>query len=332
MTAKNKILLIFLSMIIPFGISAATTNSVPAGSLNIKMEPQYPGILTDTRIKLTSFEINLNNAKISWYLNNKLEISGIGKNLFDFRTKEAGTVSTVRVTVEGDNRQLERTISVNPADLDIIWGADTYTPPLYQGKALATLNSSIKLSAIPKFVSEKGILLNADDLTYEWKLNGTRISAGKGLKTTKIRTGGPLSRTEVSLTVKNEDGGITARKSVVIDQTAPEIIFYEEKALEGTNYGAAVQNEQTFDAREISLRVEPYFFSLPKSSGETNLQMIWTMNDNLFLPNEKTPQIVVLRNDSNQNILTKLGLDISNTEYPSQTANLNLLIRSQITF
>jgi len=54
---------------------------------------------------------------------------------------------------------LEEKITFQPALVDLMWEANTYTPPFYKGKALTSSKSSITVTAIPQLkTSDKKIL------------------------------------------------------------------------------------------------------------------------------------------------------------------------------
>jgi len=307
---------------------AAVIYTSTGGSLNFEVTPKNPSSFSTVTVKAISFEINLNNASISWFLNGKLEKEGLGQSSFSFTTGKSGQTSTVKIIAKIDDKKIEKIMEINPADVDILWEAETYTPPTYKGKALASSKSNVRVIAIPQLISEKGLLYNPSELIYEWTDGSRTLNQELGKSSIMVSMGSPYGKNSVSVKVLNAKGNISAEKTIAIEPQNPKIIFYEEKPLEGTKYENALKGTAEFSEAETSVRAEPYFFSFPETPYEKNLAYSWTMNGKGITPNEGTPKVITLRNETGKEILSSLTLSIKNVIKTFQTAYYSVTIKS----
>ena len=326
---KNFIKTIFLiSLFIPFLSKAALIYTSTGGSMTFELSPKNPGALTNLTITANSFEVDLNNANISWYLNDNLEIEGIAKKSFSFTTGKNGQITNIKAIAMIGDKKIEKKMYINPADVEIIWEANTYTPPFYKGKALASPKSEVKFVAIPHFVTDKGVVLQSENLNYEWSFNFTKITSGLGKNSAKATVGTTLGENIISVKVSNDKGDLVAEKQIKIIPENVFIAFYEDKPLDGTTYNLALGRSSNFNEKEINVRAEPFFFSYPDSASDRNLQFDWTLNGKGITPNEGTPKIITLRNESGREVLSSLGLTIRNIKKVFQDASASVLIKS----
>ncbi len=314
--------------LVPFFSNALVVNRSIGGEVGFNITPKNPGSFTNVKVSAISYEMDLNNAHIYWYINGSLEKEGVGRKEFSFQTGKNGSNTVVRGVFKGDGKEIEKTMSVNPADVDIVWEADTYVPPLYKGKAGASPKSTVKVVAVPFFLSEKGTRISPDDLTYEWFANSSRISKGYGKTSEKITMGSPFGDTKVSVIATNSKGDIVAEKEIKIKPEEPLIIFYEDKPADGTNYLNALNLQTNLSEREINIRAEPYFFSYPDTPTDKNLEFTWTMNEKGITPNEGTPKIITLRSESSEETTSLINVSIKNIKRLFQSTNNSLMVKS----
>jgi len=109
--------------------------------LQLDVRPQAPRPGDTVSITAQSFSADVNRSNFTWSVNGKVIKRGLGENKIEFRTGEAGSVSVVRVIVETPTLgTLSSELTLRPARVNLIWEADSYTPPFYQGKALPSSN------------------------------------------------------------------------------------------------------------------------------------------------------------------------------------------------
>lgn len=326
---KNLFKIIALFILSPFLAKAALIYTSIGGNIYFEIEPKNPGSFTDTKITVTSNQINTDRTYFVWYLEGKKEKEGLGAKTLTFQTKQKGRNIEIQVFASTESgEEIQKTMFLNPADVDIVWEADTYTPPLYKGKALASPGSNIKLMAIPHLITENGTRLPANDLNYEWRVNNNIISSGFGKVSamTKIET--PYSQNLVSVKVSNSKGDITAENIITIRPETVTTIFYKENPVEGTMYNGALSFSEKFYEQEFSIRAEPYFFSYPDSPSDRNLEFRWSLNGGGITPNEGTPKIITLRNETGKETNSSLQLSIRNLQKVFQNSMSSLMINS----
>lgn len=242
-----------------------TRNEYLKKSVILTTDPQYPGPLQDVSLALSSASTDLSRAAISWYVNGVLAKKGTGETALKVHSGRVGektTVDVVVMMVEGVRADKE--VIINPADLDLLWEADSYTPPFYKGKALPLPSSNIKIVALPSFFSG-GKQLDPKTFVYSWKNEGTdtRFVNDSGYGRSILRTTMPLLPRDMIVTanVSSLGGSITTEKQVAVTPETPHILFYESNPLEGVLYENTIAGGTTIGNEDFSIKAEPYYFS-----------------------------------------------------------------------
>ena len=287
-------IILFLVLALPGAVFAVTVNNL-SGDMSADLSPANPGPNTVTTIALSSLSTDLRAATITWQLDGKEFLKGPGKNVATITTRGAGQTSIVHViadTLEGD--EMTQDITITPADITILWNARTYTPPLFRGKALPTEESVITLTAYPEFQTSDGVALNQADLIYTWKKDGhiETTQSGRGKSTVSYQLGILPGDTEFSVEAQSPDGVLRISKTVSVPMISPRAMVYEEHPLEGTRYNTPLFNQFQLVGSEMTLRIEPFFFSLPLA----RMAFGWAMNTDK--PTIGT-QLLALRHDKN---------------------------------
>lgn len=328
MFKKNIIIIFIISIFLPIIAVAATVSQSVGGNVMFFVEPKNPGPNTQTIIKATSYAVNLSGANISWYLGDSLVREGVGADSLSFKTGNVGEVSLIRMVAESDTVRMGRAISIVPADIDIVWEADTYTPPLYRGKTLASPKSDIKIMAVPFFKTEKGTIIEKGDLNYVWKKGNSILLSGFGKNQLKTTVGVFGSDDEFVVTVSDQSNQIVAEKTIIIPIENTDLVFYKENPTEGTEYNNTLRGLVVSSNKEIAIRAEPYYFSNPQSTNEANLIFSWNLNGKGVLPNEGTPKIITLRNESGQDLVSTISLSIENIKKLFQKSSASFILNS----
>ena len=134
----------------------------------LSITPEIPGALEDVRITASSYSFDIDSAKIIWTLNGKIAIQGTGEKVFNFKNGPAGKKTVVSFLATNNNGvRVQKDFSFIPQDVDIVWEAETYTPPFYRGKAMPSSEAIINISAIPHFFTG-GKRVSSANLVYDW--------------------------------------------------------------------------------------------------------------------------------------------------------------------
>jgi hypothetical protein len=287
--------------------------------LDIIVSPSSPGANENISLTVISSAPGLNNSSITWSKNGIKEKSGIGQVEYVTQVGNLGksTVVTVSIT-KSSGAFLQKTIDIRPANVSLIWEADSYTPPFYKGKGLASHQSNVRVIAIPELLNSSGIKFSSENLNYEWSFNGKidRNKSGLGKDVYEFK-GSLISRPKtVGVLVSTSGGSITARNGVSISFVDPEILIYKENPLTGIKSSASLEkgfvsgNESTFIA-------EPYFFP-EKLFTENSLIYKWVV-DGVELTNSEKRRRVTFSGDVSGE--SSVSVKISNSSSLLQRAS-----------
>ena len=144
--------------------------------------------------------------------------------------------------------------------VDILWeSTDSYVPPFYKGKALPSNEGGIRAVAISSTFTPK-------TTTFTWSRNGASLSNFSGVnKNSMVFTHNILNNTE-SLAVTLHAGGNIADSATTADITpiTPDLVVYEKR--DGfVDYNNGYTDSFDLKYAGTTLRIEPYFFSIPKN-------------------------------------------------------------------
>ena len=105
----------------------------------ITVIPKFPKANTDVYIEIKNYSIDLNNSNITWRVNGVVKSQGKGVTTFSTKTGKNGELITVTASIRDERGiSLTETIRLRPAEIDLVWESDGYTPPFYRGKAAYT--------------------------------------------------------------------------------------------------------------------------------------------------------------------------------------------------
>lgn len=257
---------------LPFGIEE---------QISVTVTPQVPQPRERVTISVASYSSNFKSAVVTWRKDGSIVSSGIGKTSYSFLAPDSGDRTTISLTVEKEfGGTLQREFTFAPADVDILWEAQTYTPPFYKGKSLFTRQSSVIFVALPNFVdSTTGNTIPASELVYTWKLNGNVIQDQSGYGQSSFRVAGDvLSRPlTVIVTVTAIGSDLSAKQSLTVTPFDPEVLLYENNPLYGIMFEKALVGNFMINRDEMEISAIPYHFSA--DSRETNeLKYSWLLN------------------------------------------------------
>ncbi|NTV22655.1 MAG: hypothetical protein HGB03_03820 [Candidatus Yonathbacteria bacterium] len=265
--------------------------------VSIRVSPAYPSVGEQVSITLSSYSVDLPGASILWYVNGSQRASGIGMTSLSLPAGQAGKTTSIRAVISANGETIQKTISFVPGGVDLIWEAtDSYTPPLYKGKALPASSALVHVVAIPNIVGSSGKTVAPENLVYTWTLNGFKrdvtSQSGYGKQTLSLMKNVLLSTESVGVEISSRDGSLGAGATVSIPQTDPEILFYEQRPLQGPWYGRALIDTVTLLSNELSLIAEPYYFST-KTGTPHNLGFAWSMNGSSISSDWNNPHMII---------------------------------------
>ena len=290
----------------------------------VKISPKTPKPYEEVVIDLVSFRINLDRSNISWHINNILQSSGVGDKRFSFKTGRAGSLSSVDIEVIAEGGKIfNKTIDIRPADVSLVWQAETYTPPFYKGRALPSSDATIKIIAFPNIVTSDGVRISSKNLAYRWKV-GNKFdldNSGVGKNIIHIKGAKTNSFVFVGVDVTTFDGSIKASGSMHISAGNPKLIFYEDGPLLGVKYENALNKVFNLGGNEVSIKAEPYFFSKDDS-----VDYQWVLNNKEIEVGADKWNSLTLTRDGDESGSAQIKLTLSTIDRVLQFDDEGLII------
>lgn len=251
---------------------------VKESDVSLDMEPLFPRPNERVSITINSFATNLDTANISYYIDGKLIKSGKGLKNFSLILGKQGTVSNLKIKMDLlDGYSIEKNIAIKPSSVDLLWEADTYTPPFFKGKRQFSHQSIVKLVAIPHIL-QNGVEIPENKLLYKWSKDGEILGDrnGYGRNILKIATSLISRDMIVGVEVEDPETGFSAYNEVNLSPKEPFVVFYKKDPLYGIQYQKAILSTLPLTGQEIELVAVPYFFNTEENG--TKIKYTWTIN------------------------------------------------------
>jgi len=210
------------------------------------------------------------------------------------------------------------------SDFILTWSANSYIPLSYEGKALPSRGSSIKVSAIPT----RKLTQNPDILYYRWLLDGDIMGWAQGqgkssFKFTVTKWGGASH--EIESQILDSEENVLWRGSLSVKIVNPQVLFKTN----GNNYAARDSLTAT-TGQNLTFIAEPLFFNAQKIS---DLIFNWTLDGQTPISlNEKNPNQMTIKipaGNLSASIFKDLSVFIQNKidELQQSKANLSVEIK-----
>lgn len=253
----------------------------------IEATPKNPRAYENVFLTINSSFVDTSRAEITWSLDGKIILKGIGAESLQFKTGASGKLNKIGVVIKTlDGKIIYKDLVISPSDVDLLWEAYTYTPPFYKGKALDTQESLIKIVAIPQMLDKNGNRLPVEDLVYKWKTKGElrTEASGFGKNILVFRNDIVPVKENIEVEVSSVDNSSTANESLILTITDTKPIIYENNPLLGILFNKALLNTVYMGDSEMRLSVFPFFFSALLD--EQKATYSWKMNGVMLNTND----------------------------------------------
>jgi len=297
-------------------------NAASPSSISVSISPENPEPFENVDISLSSFANNLDTVFISWSINGKTVLSGIGKKSFSLSAPSANNEINVLVKITLPDGDVELSLLVKPTSTVMLWEADdSYTPPFYKGKALPSPDSSIKIVAMPE-IRNGNNLVDPKNMSYSWKIdyNNDQNASGFGKNFYTYRNDYLEEISEVSVNVLTVDQKYTASGNVSVRSSNPKILFYARNPKMGTLWNNALQNNYKIKEGEV-IEASPYFMSPENIVSSPSLIWSWYVNNEQVALPIFTKNIIPIKPVSGASGTAKIGLTIENRYKIFQSTN-----------
>jgi len=306
------------------GICAGTPHLLSAQSRDVALTitPELPGPNEEVTAKLETIGFEMSRASVTWRKNGEV-IEGSDGRRVTLETGPAGSDTTITAHVTlADSSRLTARRTLQTAAIDMVWEADTYTPPLYKGKARYTPMANATVAAIPR----TGGVYNADNLLYEWKVDGRRVAERTAGKNSYAIRGSAINQDRVITARVYTPGGVPlAQQSMSLSSVSPEVQLYSQTTDTSVQYTHALSDAVTLDEQRLNVLAIPYFFSTTAPVAPS-LDYTWSMNNTRFTTSYP-PHGVTLERPNDTQGRARVSVSVRHQEKVSQNANAQATIR-----
>lgn len=318
--SKKYLLSIVLTLLLTPISAWAVVETGVGSNISANISPSDPAPGSTVVITLTGFGFDSNKALYEWSQDGIVRKIGQGENKFSFQIGQLGKPTRINVFVSLNQRQIaEKSFYFEPSEINLLWQAETLTPPFYQGKARASAGAKIKILATPYIINQAGKKERVQDLIYNWFIGDTlnKEGSGQGKNVFSAQTNPNDSQLKVTLKVTAKSGGSGANKTLIIYLDKPELAFYEQRPLEGANYGKQIIDNYELYGDESSFVAVPFFWPLKYLE---DITYAWTVNS-LPVPNKERADTLTVRQPSSGSGLNQIGLQVSDPTNKQITSN-----------
>jgi hypothetical protein len=265
----------------------------------ITLSPAYPQPFDTVTAHVAIPNADVSSSDIAWLLDNKPIAEGTGTASTTFTVGDVGTLQTLSVIVrtpEGTTTAAQATI--NPVRITLQWEANTYTPPLYRGRALYSAGAPITVEAQVLYKDVSGTVILPNELVYNWKRNGSALQSDSGRGKSVLHTAGPKFYGEdiISVDIRTKQGISIGTAATRVETTDPVLDLYLWSPVTGPAYGSAVSNTEGSVGNATTVVAEPYFMSAPTAKSPL-LIYSWLVNGRAVTVQPDAPQFLSLSSE-----------------------------------
>lgn len=292
----------------------AQTLGNQSDQLRFLVAPEVPKPGDTVLIEAQGIGNFLGDAVITWEVNGKKVLSGLGERSLTFVLGPLGSNTSVRASISSPTKgTLTKDFSFNPSLVNMLWEADTSVPPWYRGKALYSAGSTLTVFAFPQIMSG-GIAVPIKNLSFQWKRNNTPLPqvSGRGRNTLTFAGNQLLTGESVDVYVEMA-GAVVGRGSIYIGAQKPRLVLYNRDPLRGTLYDQALSGAVTLAEKEGTVQAQPYFFSNSSLAAGT-ASYRWTLNNSEITGPDSAQGILTLRQSGSGSGSAILGVEMQNID------------------
>ena len=232
------------------------------------------------------------NTTFVWRVNGSVVDQGLGVSAITITTRALGIPTTVSVSAfENGQAKAEKSITITPSEIDLVWEGNTYTPPLFEGLPRPNPSSSVTFLAVPGIVSF-GQRVPAGSLVYTWYVNGSQfpLVSGYGKSSITIKPPQFLNPFTVRVVAETGDGSVRTEAQTEVKPIRPQIVIYEKAALLGYRFDRAVGGALQLEGDEVTLTAFPLFVNSLRAPTYS-----WSINGSAVSDTEDEGKEITLR-------------------------------------
>lgn len=327
----KKIIQTFLILITFLSISGVVfsqnSSSDSISSISLISYPSSPRAGESVTITIFSDSLNLDSAKINWYIDGTLK-TGVGSKSITIKNKSGGEATNVKALIEttdGIKKEAEKII--NSAEVDLIVEPISYTMPFYKGKPVFLAEGTVKIVAMPDIIID-GERVSSKNLNFKWSKGGTILgsNSGKGKDSIVITSTIPVRDINIGVEVSDSSGNVLTSNSKTISKDTPSVLFYEKSSLLGILYNKAIADTYNLGTKEeMTVVAKPLSFSFSQDTSN-DANYVWYVNGNKISNNTTNPNEIILKQTGSNSGITGITLNLNNinkiNQYSSSEFNI----------
>ncbi len=326
MSAKLWSKTLFFCLLVAFmPIRTFSVSAVTPSSISTSVAPSNPKPNENVTISLSSYAANLDSVSISWFVNGKGVLSGIGEKKISITAGASGSRTTVVAKIALPDGEIDKNIIISPSVMVVLWQAtDSYVPPFYKGKALLPAESEVKIVALPEIKTGSGIQ-NPKNMTYSWTKDYTNVAgaAGYGKNSFTFVNDYLDDANNIGVVASTLDQSYSSEGSIDVNISQPKISFYRKDSALGTIWERALLDGHQVSGSEIVVAT-PYF-ATPKALWRPELTFSWFINNvAVSISGGAQKDILPLQVQGGTSGTSKVRVDVENTDKISETISRGL--------
>ena len=255
------------------------------------MQPSSPR--PGDTVQVSAVNLPAGDVLYTWRINGQTADQGRSVTGVTFTAGNTGSATVVQVTAASEFETIQKSVTVRPAIVDLVWEGDTYTPPLYSGLPLVTGSSDVVVQAIPTIV-QGGSLVAVSNLNYTWYVNSSPTPAAGGLGKNSVTFDVPqfANPFTVRVVAETRDGTVRASGLTTVTPESPIVVVYENAPLLGTRFDRAIMTEFALAEDEATLEAFPLYVT-----NKNALDYEWRVNGSVPEEVRDTPRMITLRKE-----------------------------------
>lgn len=288
-----------------FAITAHAQLDPPGtnSAISIAFSPTSPKPGDTVTLTLQSPLLDIPGSDILWEADGKKIAQGKGADSTSIKVGALGTEILIDVSVTTENGIVASAqATIIPTELDLLVDSDSYTPPFYRGRPLASAGTNLYLQALPRF-RRAGISIPASALTYTWRRNGMVLGniSGLGRSTANLPVEHLFGIDTISVEVRSVDGVLSHTSSVSFSSRDPILTLYQDHPLYGIMYHRALGPSTFIPETEMTFTAMP-LFAQATSVYDPALHFVWHVNDTEVPTNRENPSKITINAENSSGI------------------------------
>lgn len=310
---------LFLGALITFLLPTlgwAQTSAIPGlvRTPTITLSPEYPAPFETVTARVSMSGEDMTSAEIAWVLDGKPVAEGVGRDTYTWSVGDIGETQTLAVimrTAQGETTGTQARIT--PVRVSVAWEAQTYTPPLYKGRALFSAGSRVVVETAVEALDAQKKRTDPGTLVYTWRRNGSVIpdTQGRGRHTITIEGPKFYSTDIVSVEVRTQNGVMLGTGAVQIETKDPLLVLYTWNPLTGVSYHHAIEDSAGSAGTAQTVVAEPFFVGA-RSPRDPVLLYEWRINGSAITTDATRPEYLSLSSEDALNATLSLSVTHQN--------------------